>query len=161
MFFNGDGLAAPGDKRMTHLKSGFRAPRFQLPDQDGNLHTDAEFRGKNLVLFFYPHDDDPAAAEEARAFARRLDRFHRSKAEVVGISVDDPERHQDFAQRNGIGFALLSDPQKKAIKAYGVLRGDAAAPEAFLIRDGRIVQTYPQASAKEVQHILNDVRHLK
>ena len=147
---------------MTHLKAGFPAPGFQLTDQNGNQRNLAEYRGKNLVLFFYPHDDDPAAASEARAFAQQLQQFRQTKAEVVGVSVDDAGKHQTLAQKNQIKYPLLSDPARKAIKAYGVMRGDAAASEAFLIdKDGKIVKTYQNTSAKHVNEILHDCRHVK
>jgi thioredoxin-dependent peroxiredoxin len=147
---------------MTHLKTGFPAPGFQLKDQDGKTRNNSEYLGKNLVLFFYPHDDDPAAMQEARAFAQQLKQFRQHKAEVVGICVDDPETHQGFAQKNKIAYPLLSDPQCKAIKAYGVMRGDAAAREAFLIdKEGKIVKAYKDTTAKQVQQILADARHLK
>jgi thioredoxin-dependent peroxiredoxin len=147
---------------MTHLKAGFPAPGFQLADQNGNQRSLADFRGKNLVLFFYPHDDDPTAVGEARAFAQQLQQFRQARAEVVGVCVDDAAKHQTLAQKNQIKYPLLSDPQRKAINAYGVSRGDAAGPEAFLIDpEGKIVRTYTNTTAKQVPQILNDVRHMK
>lgn len=102
------------------LEKGMMAPDFTLPDQDGNMVSLSDFRGKPVVLYFYPKDNTPGCTRQACAFAQEYPVFTGLDAVVIGISKDSVPSHQKFAQKYQLPFLLLSDPQKQAIEAYGV-----------------------------------------
>ncbi len=102
------------------LKIGDRAPDFSLPDKDGNLVSISDFRGKKVVLYFYPKDNTPGCTRQACAFAGLYGEFQKKNIEVIGISRDSVSSHAKFAEKYGLPFILLSDPELDVIKAYGV-----------------------------------------
>ncbi|MBP5749711.1 MAG: thioredoxin-dependent thiol peroxidase [Firmicutes bacterium] len=102
------------------LKEGMKAPAFALADKDGNTVTLEDFAGKKLVLYFYPKDNTPGCTRQACAFASLYDGFKDKDVAVVGISKDSAASHQKFAEKYGLPFVLLSDPDLEAIKAYDV-----------------------------------------
>ena len=102
------------------LKAGDKAPSFTLPSSDGSEVSLSDFKGKNVVLYFYPKDDTPGCTTEACSFRDDLSAFKRKGAVVLGISVDGIESHQKFAEKYSLSFPLLSDEGKKVVKAYGV-----------------------------------------
>ena len=102
------------------LKEGTKAPAFALPDKDGNLVKLEDFAGKKLVLYFYPKDNTPGCTRQACAFASLYDGFKDKDVAVVGVSKDSTTSHQKFAEKYGLPFVLLSDPELEAIKAYDV-----------------------------------------
>ena len=102
------------------LKEGTKAPAFALADKDGNTVTLEDFAGKKLVLYFYPKDNTPGCTRQACAFASLYDGFKDKDVAVVGISKDSAASHQKFAEKYGLPFVLLSDPDLEAIKAYDV-----------------------------------------
>ena len=96
------------------------APNFKLQDQDGNWHSLEDYRGKYLVLYFYPKDDTPGCTKEACAFRDgRDDIKDLGNVEVVGVSKDSVASHKKFADKYHLNFTLLSDPDHKVIEAYG------------------------------------------
>jgi len=95
-----------------------QAPDFSLPDQDGNTKTLADYAGKWLVLYFYPKDDTPGCTTEACAFRDGREDL-AALAEVVGVSKDTVRSHKKFADKYGLNFTLLADPEHKTIEAYG------------------------------------------
>ena len=101
------------------LKVGDPAPDFALPDQNGKIHRLSDYRGRYVVVYFYPKDFTPGCTREARAFNEALDALAAEGAVVLGISADDVERHKKFAEKLGLKFPLLADPEKKVIQAYG------------------------------------------
>ncbi len=101
------------------LKVGDPAPDFALPDQHGKVHRLSDYRGRYVVVYFYPKDFTPGCTREARAFNEALDALAAEGAVVLGISADDVERHRKFAEKLGLRFPLLADPEKKVIQAYG------------------------------------------
>ncbi len=101
------------------LKVGDPAPDFALPDQHGKVHRLSDYRGRYVVVYFYPKDFTPGCTREARAFNEALDALAAEGAVVLGISADDVERHKKFAEKLGLKFPLLADPKKKVIQAYG------------------------------------------
>ena len=101
------------------LKVGDPAPDFALPDQNGKVHRLSDYRGHYVVVYFYPKDFTPGCTREARAFNEALDALAAEGAVVLGISADDVERHRKFAEKLGLKFPLLADPEKKVIQAYG------------------------------------------
>lgn len=107
------------------LEKNIQAPEFSLPDKDGNTVTLSEFKGKRVVLYFYPKDDTPGCTKQACAFAAAFDGFRNENTQVIGISRDSEISHQEFAEKYDLPFILLSDPELVAIKAYGVWNKDA------------------------------------
>lgn len=102
------------------LNVGDMAPSFSLPDQNGNLVTSEELRGKTVVLYFYPKDDTPGCTKEACGFRDHLPRFQDDGAVVYGVSFDDGPTHQKFIEKYGLNFDLLSDTEKEVSEAFGV-----------------------------------------
>ncbi len=102
------------------LKAGSRAPDFSLPDETGRDRSLPDFRGKKLVLYFYPKDFTSGCTQESCDFRDNLNRLTSSGAAVVGISADSVESHKKFRVKHGLNFPLLSDPEKKMLKAYNV-----------------------------------------
>ena len=102
------------------LETGQKAPEFTLPDKDGNNVSLSDFRGKKVVLYFYPKDNTPGCTRQACAFAGLYDEFSKKNVQVIGISKDSVASHVKFAQKYDLPFILLSDPELAAIQAYGV-----------------------------------------
>lgn len=104
------------------IKEGIRAPDFTLPDKDGNAVTLSAFAGRKVVLYFYPKDSTPGCTRQAQAFAKLYEKLKETGAEIIGISKDSADSHRKFAGKYALPFILLSDPEKKAIEAYGTLK---------------------------------------
>ena len=104
------------------LEVGTKAPGFTLPDKDGNPVSLSDFLGKKVVLYFYPKDNTPGCTRQAQAcaFAAAYEDFKTLDAVVIGVSKDSAASHQRFAEKHGLPFILLSDPELSAIQAYGV-----------------------------------------
>jgi peroxiredoxin Q/BCP len=97
-----------------------KAPEFTLPDKDGKQVALSDFKGKKIVLYFYPKDNTPGCTRQACAFAGVYERFKNANFEVIGISKDNINSHIKFAEKYSLPFVLLSDPELCAIKAYDV-----------------------------------------
>lgn len=102
------------------LEIGKKAPDFTLTDKDGNAVSLSDFLGKKVVLYFYPKDNTPGCTRQACAFAAAYGGFRARDVAVIGVSKDSTASHQKFAQKYGLPFILLSDPELQAIQAYGV-----------------------------------------
>ena len=102
------------------LETGTKAPDFTLNDKDGKVVSLSDFMGKKVVLYFYPKDNTPGCTRQACAFAAAYEDFKTLDAVVVGVSKDSEASHRKFAEKYGLPFILLSDPELKAIQAYGV-----------------------------------------
>ena len=102
------------------LEIGTKAPDFTLPDQDGNPVSLSDFRGKTVVLYFYPRDNTPGCSRQACAFAQAFADFQALDAVVLGVSKDSTVSHQKFAAKYDLPFRLLSDPELTTLQAYGV-----------------------------------------
>lgn len=102
------------------LDIGMKAPDFKLQDKDGREITLSGFRGKKVVLYFYPKDNTPGCTKQACAFASAYDGFKTKGVEVIGVSKDSVASHVKFAEKYNLPFILISDPELKAIKAYDV-----------------------------------------
>ncbi|MCD6383931.1 MAG: thioredoxin-dependent thiol peroxidase [Thermoplasmata archaeon] len=101
-------------------EEGDTAPEFCLPDGNGEEVCLKDFRGKWLVLYFYPKDNTSGCTQEARDFSALIEDFRRIGAEVVGISPDSPESHRRFADKHGLKVTLLSDQEHSVLERYGV-----------------------------------------
>ena len=102
------------------LEVGTKAPDFTLPDQNGDLHSLLEYRGKKVILYFYPKDNTPGCTKQACGFAERYPQFIEKGAVVLGISKDSVASHKKFEEKYGLPFTILSDPELVAIQAYDV-----------------------------------------
>lgn len=102
------------------LEKGMKAPDFALQDQHGKTVTLSDFRGTKVVLYFYPKDNTPGCTRQACAFAGLYREFEKKGVKVVGVSKDSVSSHVKFAEKYGLTFTLLSDPELEAIQAYGV-----------------------------------------
>ena len=102
------------------LEVGAKAPDFTLPDQNGDLHSLSEYKGKKIILYFYPKDNTPGCTKQACGFAERYPQFIEKGAVVLGISKDSVASHKKFEEKYGLPFTILSDPELVAIQAYDV-----------------------------------------
>ena len=140
-----------------------KAPDFSLPDQDGVIHTLADYVGKWVLLYFYPKDDTPGCTKEANAIREVWPDFAKLNATVFGVSADSVKSHKKFVEKYKLPFTLLSDESKDMITAYGVWgrkkfmgkEYDGIFRTSFLIApDGTIAKVYenvkPEIHASEV-----------
>ncbi len=131
------------------VKVGEVAPDFSLTSQTGELVALSDFRGKQaVVLYFYPKDDTPGCTMEACAFRDRYEVFKQAGAEVIGVSGDSSQSHQQFAARYNLPFVLLSDDGNKLRQRYGV-------PATLWVLPGRV--TYVIDKEGIVRHIFDSM----
>ena len=102
------------------LEIGTKAPDFTFPDQNGNMHSLSEYRGKKVILYFYPKDNTAGCTKQACGFAERYPPFTEKGAVVLGVSKDSVASHKKFEEKYGLPFTILSDPELVAIQAYDV-----------------------------------------
>ncbi len=143
------------------------APDFELDGSDGRKHSLAEFRGKYLVLYFYPKDGTPGCTTEACGFRDLSAEIRKLGAEIVGISKDPIESHGRFGKKYRLNFLLLSDPESRAIKAYDAYGGQgifgmSTLRKTYIIdREGKIVKAYdkvnPDGHAAEILEFLKSI----
>ena len=145
---------------------GQQAPEFILPSQDGTDVSLKDFRGKYVVLYFYPKDNTPGCTVEAHNFQRDLSKYEGDNAVIVGVSVDNSDSHKDFCAKQGLTFKLLADTDKKVVQQYGSMRDimglKMASRNTFLINpEGKIVKEWtgvkPANHSEEVLEALNQV----
>lgn len=126
----------------------YAAPDFSLADQDGNTHSLAEYKGKWIVLYFYPKDDTPGCTVEACSLRDSRDDITRLDAEVIGVSADTAASHEKFKAKHTLNFTLLSDPEMKMINNYGAWGKKMFGKEGILRRtfiinpEGVVVKVY-------------------
>ncbi|MEC9273795.1 MAG: peroxiredoxin [Candidatus Neomarinimicrobiota bacterium] len=131
----------------VHLNEGQIAPDFTLFDQDGTPHTLSLYKGKKVVIYFYPKDDTPGCTKEACSIRDSYDDFTNQDIEVFGISYDNSETHQQFIQKYKLPFNLLSDSDKLVSQLYGTKGAFFPVRKTFLIDEfGKIVKIYDQVS---------------
>lgn len=102
------------------LETGIKAPEFTLPDQNGEMHSLTDYRGKKVILYFYPKDNTPGCAKQACGYSERSQQFEEKEIVVIGISKDSVASHKRFEEKQGLTFTILSDTELEAIKAYDV-----------------------------------------
>jgi peroxiredoxin Q/BCP len=138
---------------------GEAAPDFELRDQDGELHSIEDYRGKWVALYFYPKDDTPGCTTEACEFRDDIFAYREIGCQVLGVSLDDEQSHREFADKYSLPFPLLSDSEGTTADAYGVksrfLGITVAKRQTFLIDpDGNVAKHYedvdPDSHSKEV-----------
>jgi peroxiredoxin Q/BCP len=142
---------------------GQAAPQFSLPSQDGSTIGLKEFRGKWVVLYFYPKDGTQGCTIEAHNFQQDLSKYEAAKAVIVGVSVDSTDSHKDFCAKQGLTFKLLADPDKKVVDQYGSLGGNGVASRNTFLIDpsGKIVKVWTRVNfnvhSKEVLETLDSL----
>ncbi len=105
---------------MTTLQKGDKAPNFSAIDQDGKSHTLADYKGKKLVIFFYPKADTPGCTAEACDLRDNFERFKSQNYELLGVSADNEKKQAKFRDKYKLPFPLLADEDKSVINAFGV-----------------------------------------
>ncbi|MFM7877548.1 MAG: peroxiredoxin [Microcystis panniformis] len=138
---------------MASIKVGDRVPNFSLPSQTGTTVNIGDLIGKkSLVIYFYPKDDTPGCTAESCAFRDSYEVFTDAGAEVIGISADSPQSHQQFAQKYNLPFTLLSDSDNRVRKLFGV-------PSTLFVLPGRV--TYIIDKQGIVRHIFDSMLDFK
>ncbi len=102
------------------LNIGNKAPDFTLPDQNGDKHSLSDYRGKKVILYFYPKDNTSGCTKQACGFSDRYPQFREKDAVILGVSKDSVASHKKFGEKYGLPFTLLSDTDLEVIKAYDV-----------------------------------------
>ncbi|GGZ50321.1 thioredoxin-dependent thiol peroxidase [Mesonia mobilis] len=105
---------------MTTLKAGDAAPEFSAKDQDGNVHELKDYKGKKLVVFFYPKASTPGCTAEACNLRDNWEVFQEKGYEILGVSADSARRQTNFKNKHELPFPLLADEEKEVINAFGV-----------------------------------------
>ena len=149
------------------LQVGMAAPDFTLSDKDGNPVSFSDFRGRRVVLYFYPKDNTPGCTRQACAFAGAYAEFEKRGITVIGISKDSVASHQKFAEKYNLPFILLSDPDRIAIEAYGVWQekkmagkvGMGVVRTTFIIDEDGVItavmpKVKPDTNAQEILAML-------
>ncbi|MBC7751693.1 MAG: peroxiredoxin [Candidatus Saccharibacteria bacterium] len=145
---------------------GQSAPDFRLQDQHKKWHTLKDYRGKWLVLYFYPLDDSPGCTEEARQFRDLYPTYQKRNITVLGVSLNDVASHKSFADKLGLPFPLLADNKRDLAKTFKVLAGFGVLPytkrETFLIDpQGTIVYHYSSVNTQShAAQVLKDIEAL-
>lgn len=145
------------------LNVGDKAPDFTLRDKDGRTVSLSDFKGRKVVLYFYPKDNTPGCSRQACAFAGAYDIFSDNGVVVIGVSKDSEASHQKFAEKYELPFILLSDPEKEAIQAYGVWQEKknygkvsmGVVRSTFIIDEGGLIEKVmpkvkPDTNAEEI-----------
>jgi peroxiredoxin Q/BCP len=147
--------------------AGTQAPDFSLTTSDGSQISLKDYRGKWVVLYFYPKDFTSGCTMEARNFQRDLAKFEQSGAVVLGVSVDTAQSHKAFCAKEGLNFKLLADPDAKVSTEYGSVmdyKGEKlAARNTFIINpNGEIAKVYTGVKpADHSEQVLKDLADLK
>lgn len=102
------------------LEIGTKAPAFSLPDQNGDMHTLEDYKGKKVILYFYPKDSTAGCTKQACGFAELYPQFTEKDAVILGVSKDSVKSHKNFETKYQLPFTLLSDPELSCIQAYDV-----------------------------------------
>ncbi len=145
------------------LTIGDEAPDFTLPSLTGDRVTLSQYRGKNVVLYFYPKDETRGCTAEACGFRDSYTAFTELNAEVIGISSDSVEDHKSFAQHHKLPFVLLSDEGKKIRNLYGVSSFAGLIPGrvTFIIDKNGIIRHIFSSQLKISRHIQESIEVLK
>ena len=102
------------------LEKGTKAPEFSLPDENGEIRNLSDYKGKKLILYFYPRDNTPGCTKQACGFADLYPQFSEKGVEIVGISKDSVASHKKFKEKYSLPFTILSDTELQTIQAYDV-----------------------------------------
>lgn len=146
----------------------YPAPDFSLKDSESKVHSLADYAGKWLVLYFYPKDDTPGCTVEACAMRDARDELTELGADVVGVSTDEAASHDKFKAKYNLNFTLLSDPERKAIEAYGawgkkMFGKEGILRKTFIINpEGQVVKVYGRVTPEgHGEQIIDKLKELQ
>ena len=152
------------------LEIGIKAPEFTLSDQDGNQVSLSDFKGKKVILYFYPKDNTPGCTAQACGFGEHYPQFQEKGAVVLGVSKDSMASHKKFQEKYSLPFTLLSDPELSVIQAYDVWKEKnmygkkvfGIERSTFIINEeGILVKEYRKVKVKDhVSTVLKDLELL-
>jgi len=151
----------------TQLAVGDSAPTFKLQDQNGDWHTLADYKGKYVVLFFYPKDGTPGCTTEACNFRDNIFAFDDLNTQILGISLDDVDSHKEFSEKYSLPYPILADIEKESAVDYGVLGKfmmmTITKRESFIIDpDGLIVKHYKNVDPdKHTDEVIEELKSLQ
>lgn len=155
---------------MSELATGAQAPQFTLPRDGGATISLSDFKGRKVVLYFYPKDNTSGCTVEAIDFTALLPEFEKADTAVVGVSPDSPASHDAFCRKHGLGVILASDEDKSVLSAYGVWTEKSMYGRRYMgverttvlvDRDGRIAQVWPKVKVKgHAEAVLEAARKL-
>jgi len=148
-----------------------KAPDFSLKDQNGDKHSLSDYKGKWILLYFYPHDDTPGCTTEACGIRNNYKEYKKEGIVVLGVSVDSVESHKKFEKKYKLPFTLLSDEAKKVLQMYGVWKEknifgkkvEGTVRTSFLInKKGIIKKIYKKVSpVGHAEEVLSDVSSMR
>ena len=155
---------------LSMLKMRNKAPTFSLPDQTGNIHNLADFKGQWVLLYFYPKDDTPGCTKEACMIRDSWPEFKKLPVHVFGISVDSVKQHAKFAEKYELPFTLLADEEKDVVKKYEVWGEKKFMGRSYqginrvsylIDPEGNIAKIYENVKpAEHAQQVLEDLKSL-
>ncbi|KAG8373866.1 hypothetical protein BUALT_Bualt11G0069800 [Buddleja alternifolia] len=149
---------------VAKVTEGTQAPAFTLKDQDGKTVSLSKFKGKPVVVYFYPADETPGCTKQACAFRDSYEKFKKAGAEVVGISGDGSESHKAFAQKYKLPFTLLSDEGNKVRKEWGVpsdLFGALPGRQTYVLDKNGVCRLVYNNQFQPEKHIDETLKFLK
>ena len=133
------------------LELGKKAPDFELPDQNGEMHKLSDYAGKKVILYFYPKDNTPGCTKQACGFSERYPQFTEKGAVILGVSKDSVASHKRFEEKYGLAFTLLADPDRKVIEAYDVWKEkkNYAASHIIMVAPAGVMELVDVADSKD------------
>jgi len=140
---------------MARLDEGTKAPPFTLEDQDGKTVKLSDFKGRKVVVYFYPKDDTPGCTKEACQFNEGLKDFEKLGIEIIGISPDKAAAHVKFRTKYGLEFSLLSDPERSTMEVYGAFGEKMMYGKKVT---GVIRSTFVVGPTGKIEHLWYNVR---
>ena len=151
----------------TQPAVGESAPSFKLQDQNGDWHTLGDYKGKYVVLFFYPKDGTPGCTTEACNFRDNIFAFDDLNTQILGISLDDVDSHKEFSEKYSLPYPILADVEKESAVDYGVLGKfmmmTITKRESFIIDpDGLIIKHYKNVDPdKHTDEVIEELKSLQ
>lgn len=147
---------------MSHLEEGKKAPEFTLPGSDGKEHSLSDYKGKSVILYFYPKDDTPGCTIEAKGFSNAHEEYQEANAVVLGVSRDSLASHDKFIDKLGIPFVLLSDENGRTAEDYHAVKDGSTSfqRKTYLIdAEGNLKKIYDKVKPDDhAAEILEELR---
>ncbi len=139
---------------ITNLKAGDKAPDFKGKDQDGKIISLKDFKGKKLILYFYPKDDTPGCTAEACSLRDNYSALQAKGYAILGVSADDEDKHKKFIEKYKLPFPLLADVNKEIIEAYDVWGKKKFLGKSY---DGILRTTFVIDEEGKIEEVISNV----